>query len=173
MNHTLEKRLQAAFGGILVESPETERIVITAGKETVLSLLSFLKNAGYDHLGIISCVDWIAEDAFELVYILHPYWDEGGGRTDADKDCVFLKTRIPRDGAGCISVIPIFENAEPYERELHELFGIHFDGHPRLTPLFLEREYETPPFRKDFDTRLYVEETFESIPSIDTETDGR
>lgn len=167
MNHSLAELIQATFDGILVDIPEENRVVITAEKEAVLSLLSFLKNHGYNHLGIISCVDWIADDAFELVYILHAYPAGDGAHADTGKDCVFLKTMISRERAGCISVIPVFGNAEPYERELHELYGIHFDGHPRLTPLFLEREYETPPFRKDFDTRQYVKDAFGSIPFVD------
>jgi len=55
---------------------------------------------------------------------------------------------------------------EPYEREIHELFGVVFEGHKRLTPLFLDRWKQMPPFRKDFNTREYVEKTFsdEKIP---------
>jgi NADH-quinone oxidoreductase subunit C len=170
MNHSLKELLQVSFDGILVDVPEENRVVITAGKEAVLSILSFLKNHGYNHLGIISCVDWIEDDSFELVYILHAYTADGGDHAASGRDSVLLKTMISREQAICISVIPIFRNAEPYERELHELYGIHFEGHPRLTPLFLEREYQTPPFRKDFDTREYVQETFDSIPFIDKET---
>ena len=66
-----------------------------------------------------------------------------------------------------VTSIPVFENAEPYEREIHELFGINFKGHPRLIPLFLERDYKIPPFRKDFDTKKYVEETFDKIPFVE------
>jgi len=40
------------------------------------------------------------------------------------------------------------------------------EGHPRLTPLLLERDYEIPPFRKDFDTQKYVDNTYGKIPSI-------
>ena len=170
MNHSLAELIQAAFDGILVDIPEENRVVITAEKEAVLSILSFLKNHGYNHLGIISCVDWIENNSFELVYILHAYTAGDDTHADTYKDCIFLKTMISREQAGCISVIPIFENAEPYERELHELYGIHFDGHPRLTPLFLESEYETPPFRKDFDTRQYVKDNFDKIPFVDKET---
>ncbi|GAH89124.1 unnamed protein product, partial [marine sediment metagenome] len=36
-------------------------------------------------------------------------------------------------------------------------------------PLFLERDYEIPPFRKDFDTRKYVKETFDKIPFVEEE----
>ena len=173
MNDSFEKRLQATFEGIRVEVPDEGRMVITAEKEAVLSILSFLKANGYDHLGIISCVDWIETGTFELVYILHPYRLDNGAHAAAERDSVFLKTRIPRERAVSVSVIPIFKNAEPYERELHELYGVHFEGHPRLTPLFLEREYRTPPFRKDFDTREYVKDTFDSIPFVDKETDDR
>ncbi|MFO7899588.1 MAG: polyprenyl synthetase family protein, partial [Planctomycetota bacterium] len=81
---------------------------------------------------------------------------------------VALKTKVPRDEPELESVVPIFEIAEPYEREIHELYGVHFAGHPRLIPLFLEREYEIPPFRKDFDTRQYVEDTFGSIPPVES-----
>jgi len=109
-------------------------------------------------------VDWIEEKEFELVYILtaYPGKDEFTGR-----EHVILKTRISRERAEFKTIIPIFRNAEPYEREIHELFGINFEGHPRLTHLLLEREYEIPPFRKDFDTRKYVEEVFDKIPFVE------
>jgi NADH-quinone oxidoreductase subunit C len=77
-----------------------------------------------------------------------------------------VKTTVSRDDPRVATAIGVFPNIEPYERETHELFGIHFDGHPRLTPLFLEREYSIPPFRKDFDTRKYVQDVFDTIPSV-------
>ena len=80
---------------------------------------------------------------------------------------IILKTRIPREKPQFKTTTGIFPNAEPYEREIHELFGIKFEGHKRLTPLLLERNYEIPPFRKDFDTRKYVENVFGNIPSVE------
>jgi NADH-quinone oxidoreductase subunit C len=172
MIHSLNEALASAFDEIQVKAPEKDRIVIQVKKETLLSVLSFLKNRGYSHLGLISCVDWIEEKAFELVYILSAYMQDDDSYTENEKTNIILKTRIPRGKSAFLSVIPIFENAEPYEREIHELFGIRFEGHPRLTPLFLEREYETPPFRKDFDTRQYVKDVFDSIPMIEKKTDN-
>jgi len=169
MNHSLKEQLTSAFDEIRVEMPGETRIVITAKKDAVLSILSFLKNHGYSHLGLISCVDWIEEKAFEVVYILSAYMQEDEKYTDKEKMNIILKTKISREKSQFLSVIPIFENAEPYEREIHELFGVRFEGHPRLTPLFLEREYEIPPFRKDFDTRKYVKDVFDSIPLVEKE----
>lgn len=169
MDDSLKERLCSTFDGLSIEMPDEDRMTIDAGKEAVLSVLGFLKLTGYDHLQLISCVDWIEENEFELVYVLSAYMREKG-YTERERAGILVKTRIPRDRARTVSSITIFGNAEPYERELHELFGIEFDGHPRLTPLFLEREYEIPPFRKDFDTRKYVEEVFGGIPPVEEES---
>lgn len=167
MSIILKKELGSVFDKIHVAMPEESRTVVTVQKDAVLSVLSFLKNRGYNHLALISCVDWIDENMFGLVYILSAYMQEDEKRTDREKMHIILKTKIPREKPRFHSVIPIFENAEPYEREIHELFGIHFEGHPRLEPLFLERTYKIPPFRKDFDTRKYVKKTFDSIPPVE------
>ncbi len=167
MNNSLKKNLESAFKEIRVGIPEKDRLIITASREVVSSILMFLKEKGYEHLGLVSCVDWIEEKEFELVYILSAYMQEDDEYTDREKINIILKTRIPRDNPDFFTVIPIFKNAEPYERELHELYGIHFEGHPRQIPLLLERDYKIPPFRKDFDTREYVEEVFDNIPLIE------
>ena len=158
MVSVLKKELEFAFKNIRIVISGDDRLTITAQKDAVLTIMSFLKKKGYGHLALISCTDWIKENEFELVYIITSY---------GEKINIILKTRIFRENPQFITVIPVFENAEPYERELHELFGINFEGHPRLTPLFLEREYNVPPFRKDFDTRKYVEEFFDKIPTVE------
>lgn len=158
MNESIKEKLESLFRDIEVNVPETNRFIVLAKKDSALSILDFLKKEGFNHLALISCVDWNDEKEFELVYILTPY---------PEKEHVILKTRIPREKPEFKTIIPIFKNAEPYEREIHELFGIKFEGHPRLTPLFLERVYEIPPFRKDFNTRKYVEETFDKIPFVE------
>lgn len=166
MSNSITEKLKSSFPGIRVEVLEKDRLKITAEKESVISILSYLKNKGYDHLALISCVDWMEENEFELIYILSAYLKRDDEYTGREKLNIILKTRIPRDKPEFLSVIPVFENAEPYEREIHELFGVIFTGHPRLIPLFLERNYEIPPFRKDFDTRQYVKEVFDKIPPV-------
>ena len=167
MNELIKKELESTFENVRITMPENSRLLVTAQKDQVMSILSFLKNKGYDHLALISCVDWIAEKEFEMVYITTSYLQDNDKYTDKERLHITLKSRIPRETPKIMSVIPIFENAEPYEREIHELFGIHFEGHPRLIPLFLEGDYEIPPFRKDFDTREYVKNTFDTIPFIE------
>jgi NADH-quinone oxidoreductase subunit C len=180
MVSALKKELESIFKDIQIVAPENNRLIINARRITVLAILGFLKEKGYDHLALISCTDWIEEKEFELIYILSIYEEEtkpAGNNTQEQAvhrkatvpngTNIILKTRVPREDPRFITVIPVFENAEAYEREIHELFGIDFEGHPRLIPLFLEREYEIPPFRKDFDTRKYVKDFFDEIPFVE------
>lgn len=158
MSSTVEKQLKAVFRGIKISTAANGRLVVSALPANATAVLKTLKDAGYIHLALISCVDWIDKEKLELIYILSSYFEN---------DHIILRTSIPRTKPKFRTVIEIFENAEPYEREIHELFGINFEGHPRLTPLFLERDYEIPPFRKDFDTRKYVRELFDKIPPVE------
>ena len=167
MISSLRKHLESTFKDIEVTVPEDSRLAVSAFSDSIPIILRYLKENGLDHLALISCVDWIERKELEMVYILSCYMGNNTDHTTAQRLHIFLKTAIPRENPGLKSVIDIFENAEPYEREIHELYGVHFDGHPRLIPLFLERHYEIPPFRKDFDTRKYVEETFDPIPSVE------
>ena len=167
MKNSLKKKLESAFRGIRVSTTDVHRPVISVKSDAVLSILRFLKDGGYEHLALVSCVDWIEEKELELVYILSAYMQEDSEYREEEKTNVIVKTRISRENPDFITVIPIFKNAEPYERELHELYGVHFEGHPRQIPLFLDRDYKIPPFRKDFDTRKYVEEVFDNIPFVE------
>ena len=53
-----------------------------------------------------------------------------------------------------------YENAQIHEREIHELFGVKFEGNQDLSPLFLENWEGPDPFRKDFNWREYVRDKF-------------
>jgi len=166
MNNSLKQEIKSMFKNIKVIISKDKSMLINARKEQLLAVLKFLKKKGYNHLALISCIDWEEEKQFEMVYILTSYLKKNNKFTDDRKLHVIVKLRIPRESAEFITAIPVFKNAEPYEREIYELFGINFEGHPRLTPLFLEREYKIPPFRKDFDTRKYVKEFFDNIPFV-------
>ena len=166
MSESLKQRLDSTFKDIQIAVIKNNRMVITAEKQGVPAILMFLKDAGFDHLSLISAVDYIDDNEFELCYILTCYMKNLDFESQQDLH-IILKTRISRESPCFQTVISIYPNAEPYEREIHELFGIKFEGHPRLTPLFLERGYEIPPFRKDFDTRTYVKDVFDKIPFVE------
>lgn len=163
----LIKHLQNIFSNIDVKIVNDKRIDINAKKEQVSSILKLLKDEGYDHLALVSCTDWIEQDELNLIYILTNYTDDN--ESYLEKGNIHLNIRISRKEPEIESVIKVFVNVEPYEREIHELFGVKFKNHPRLIHLMLERDYDIPPFRKDFDTRDYVQKFFGSIPPVEEE----
>ena len=160
MNRKLKEEVEKKFRNTVVKIIEVNRMVIKTKKESLLSTLLFLKNEGFRQLKAISCVDWIKKRNFELVYHI----------SSLDNPLhIMVKIEVERDNPKIDTIVSVFENAQFYEREIHELFGVNFIGNPDLSPLLLENWKEIPPFRKDFDTREYVKETFGKIPNVGRE----
>lgn len=132
---------------VSIISSEGKTVSMTVEKGALYDSLSWLKDNGFDHLSDITCVDYIDEKEFELVYHL---WSH------EEKSRVNVKTRISRKSPSIRSISDLWTGAQFHEREIHELFGVDFEGNSNLSPLFLEDWEEIPPFRKDFDTREYV-----------------
>ncbi len=129
------------------------RLAVTVSKAEAVSALILLKARGFEHLSGISCTDWLEQGEFELVYHLWSY---------TEKIHVMLKTRLPRQEPQIVTASPVFRHAQTYEREIHEMYGVYFEGNPRLTPLLLDHWQGPPPMRRDFDTRGYVKDKFEA-----------
>jgi NADH-quinone oxidoreductase subunit C len=66
------------------------------------------------------------------------------------RDGVLLRTHVAADGGHLGSLTSVYPGADWHERETFEMFGIVFDGHPRLVPLLLPDGFEGHPLRKDF-----------------------
>jgi len=128
------------------------RIWLDAPTEDFVDLCKWLKGQGFQHLSAISAIDWPDEGMCELAYHLWSY---------QDKILITLKVKIDRQNAVIDSVTEVWDgSAQAHEREIHELFGVKFEGNHNLTPLFLEDWAGPPPFRKDFDWREYVREKY-------------
>lgn len=103
--------------------------------------------------------DWVANGAPEAN--AEPMtWGYAGGETRFqmlarvyslyEHTGVTFKADVPDDTATVASWVPTFAGANWHEREAHEMFGIHFDGHPGLRHLYLPGDFEGHPLRKDF-----------------------
>jgi len=134
---------------------------ITIEREQVRPLLLHLRDKeGFTHLVLLTAVDWIEEDKFQLTYLL-------SDRTNA-RD-IGLRLMIPRDNASMDSIHDIWPTAATYQRELREMFGIHFPDSPRVNEEFiLEGWNDIPPYRRDFDTLKYAQETYKDQPGRET-----
>ena len=133
-------------------------------KEIVPVLLYAKENSGYIHFTHMSCVDWIEDGEFELVYILwHP----------EEKINFFVKTRISRDNGTLPNIDFIWRQANTYEREIREMFGIQFEGLVGREEFILEDWEHMPPMRRDFDTAKFVEKTYFYRPGREDAKDVR
>ncbi len=141
------------------------RLDFTVKKETIPSILFYFKEEmGFKHLSHITCVDWLEENEFEIIFILWSY---------TDKIQVYIHTRLDRDNPVMDNVDMIWRQANTYEREMREMYGIHFTGLEGPKDFLLEDWQEQPPMRRDFDTAAYAEKTFWHRPGREDAQDVR
>ncbi|MEX0819956.1 MAG: NADH-quinone oxidoreductase subunit C [Pirellulaceae bacterium] len=108
--------------------------------------LSCLKNEfGFDMLVDLTCVDYLnfrdATDRFGLVYVL--------ANTDSNLQLT-VRVTLNEPDLTVPSVVPLWEGANWMEREVWDMFGIRFDGHPDLRRILLPEEFTAHPLRKDY-----------------------
>jgi NADH-quinone oxidoreductase subunit C len=138
---------------------------VTVFREQLRALLLHLRDReGFAHLVLMTAVDWIEDDRFQLTYLLH---DRGSARD------LGLRVLLPRqetiDGNPMESIHDIWPTAATYQRELREMFGIPFPDSPRVEEEFiLEGWREIPPYRRDFDTLAYSNATYAPRPGRET-----
>ncbi|MBK9751686.1 MAG: NADH-quinone oxidoreductase subunit C [Chloroflexi bacterium] len=105
---------------------------------------------GFDYLSSVTGVDYLGiEDQMEVVY--HAYRTSGG-------PALLFKAQTPRDNAEVPSVIDVWQGADFQEREIYDLYGIRFSGHPNLKRILLWDGFDGHPMRKDWKEAYYEEE---------------
>ena len=145
-------QIQKIYQTAHVRLKREKRIEVSMRADLVPPFLSYMKShLDFDHLSHVSCVDWLEDDHFELVYILWSY---------TKKIQLLVKCRIPRPAPEFISIQTIWEHAGTYEREIHEMYGIQFAGNENLGEFLLEDWEGPPPMRRDFDTVEFAMDTF-------------
>ncbi len=122
------------------------RVEIVVPPEKILEIGLFLRDKlGIDYPAGVSAVDYNREQRFEIIYHLSAM----GNKENRDI-VVALKESVPRNTPKAVSLVSVWPGVENYERECFEMFGIQFDGHPRLEKLFLNDNWDgPPPMRKD------------------------
>jgi len=95
----------------------------------------------------VTCVDWYPnEPRFEVVYHL---------LSMANKQRLRLKVRLSGDDAALESLMPLWPGVNYYEREIFDLFGVRFVGHPDLRRIQMPEDWKGHPLRKDYPVEGY------------------
>ena len=133
--------IKLAFSNAVYDA-EAARAAVYIGADELVAFLTFLR----DDTGLqltrmenATAVDW--KDRFEMVYHLfspvHMHW-------------LTVKVTLPHDAPVVPSATAVFPGVEFEEREVYDLMGISFTGHPDLRRVFHHEDFVGHPLRKDF-----------------------
>ncbi len=122
------------------------RLDVMVSPEKIVEVAIFLRDKlGFDYPNGVSAVDYNREARFEIIYHLSSVQNR-----DQRDILLNLKESIPRNTAKATSLVKVWPGVENYERESYEMFGVQFEGHPRLEKLFLNDNWDgPPPMRKE------------------------
>ncbi|MBI4377274.1 MAG: NADH-quinone oxidoreductase subunit C [Elusimicrobia bacterium] len=144
--------------------------------DQILPAAKTLKELGYDYLEMISATDWLGP-VNPNGYIRNPnpnvFLPEGAtpqnvpGATPGvnyrpvfdmlwlfgnikERTRVFLRLELPRSNPTTSSLYGLFKSADWQEREIYDLMGVRFEGHPNLTKILTPDFLQGHPLRKDY-----------------------
>ena len=134
-----------------VEYP-TDVPILYVKKESIIEVLTFLKDeSGFDYgfLADITATDEEIEPRFEVVYHLFSH---------STKARIRIKVRVPSsvaEGEGIPTAVSVWLGANWAEREVYDMFGVKFKGHPNLRRILMDGRWVGYPLRKDYPLRGY------------------
>lgn len=146
-------RIQAKYDLQDTTSSSSSVVFTTVSKDLAIDMVTYMRDyEGFSHFVLMSCVDWVEDDKFQLLYLLN---------NPTLKRDLGIKVFIDRDNVSMQSAHHLWKQIWTYQRELKEAFGIDFPGSPRVDENFvLEGWTEIPHMRREFDTYKYSEETY-------------
>ena len=119
-----------------------DRATLIVAPQAIRATLARLRERGYRFLASVHGVDYYPEEP--RLGVLYELLD-----MDA-VDRLTVKLRVPTDAPEVESVTPDWPTADAQEREIYDMFGVVFDGHPNLTRVLMPDDWEGFPQRKDY-----------------------
>jgi NADH-quinone oxidoreductase subunit C len=139
---TAQELREADADCILGTAFHRDRATLLANPASVKPVLEHLRTKGYRFLASLHGVDyWPQEPRLGVLYEL----------LDMENvDRISVKVRVPIEAAEVDSVVELFPGADFPEREVYDMFGVVFNGHPDLRRILMPEDYEGFPQRRDF-----------------------
>jgi NADH-quinone oxidoreductase subunit C len=127
-----------------------DEVTLFIRQPSLVSVCEYLRDAPdlrFNYLSDVTALDHYPNDPrFQVVYHLYSIETNQSLR---------LKVRLPGDSPRIASVVPVWPGANAFEREVYDLFGVYFEGHPYLRRILMPEEWEGYPLRKDYPTEGY------------------
>jgi len=112
-----------------------------------LKLLRSSTSTRFTVLADLTALDWFpSEPRFEVVYSLLSY---------ERRERIRIKVKLNSSAPSIESITGLWAGAAPFEREIFDLFGIRFQGHPDLRRILMPDDWEGHPLRKDYPVEGY------------------
>jgi len=126
---------------------ELAELTLTISREAIVDACRAAQSAGFDFMADLTCVDWYPnQPRFRVTYHLLSM-----SRKQRIRLCVLVSEGDP----SVDSITSVWPAANFYEREVFDLFGVRFGGHPNLRRILLPEEFQGNPLRKDFPVEGY------------------
>jgi NADH-quinone oxidoreductase subunit C len=126
---------------------DRNELTFTIAPGDIRQAAKIVQTAGYNFLEDVTAVDWYPSDPrIQITYHILSH---------SMKQRVRLRAFLPGDDLVIDSIIPVWPSANFYEREVFDLFGVRFSGHPNLRRIMLPDEWEGHPLRKDYPVEGY------------------
>ena len=157
------EKLQERFPDEIVRIEESAgQTAVVVRREKVVEILRFLHDDVellFHHLADLTAVDWLGKKTprFEVVYNLYSI---------RYKQFLRVKAQVPEDDPCIDTVTSIWKAANWFEREVHDMFGIVFEGHPDLRRLLMPEDWEGYPLRKDYPLFLGPEQEWKGYEEL-------
>jgi NADH-quinone oxidoreductase subunit C len=130
---------------------DRNELTIWIDREQIVPACQFLRDhpeLKFNLLSDVTCVDWYpSEPRFEVVYQLTSIPRRGAR--------LRLKVKLNSDDTTIQSVISVWPSSNFFEREVFDLFGIQFEGHPYLKRIMMPDDWKGHPLRKDYPVEGY------------------
>ena len=135
-------------GSVQSAKVDREELTIYVARESIRDACAQLKAQMLTNfLSDVTCADYYPrQPRFELAYHL---------LSMQRKERVRLKVRLDGDDPTVESVTPVWPSSNFFEREIFDLFGIRFLGHPHLRRIMMPEDWEGHPLRKDYPVEGY------------------
>lgn len=137
-----EELKNALPGSIVSTGMQLDKPMCVVKKEDILNAAAKAKEMGFDHLSVITGVDY--SDRVEVIYNFFSY---------SKKQNLVLKAMLDHDTPSIDSLTTLWKTADWLERETYDLVGIKFNGHPNMRRILLPDGWMGHPLRKDYDMK--------------------